>query len=236
MKQFLTAAALLSFTLVGCAQAQSADAAKAEAQTSAPAAATTPARVIPTATSGPQAAYKSTRTDGLKEMIVAGGCFWCVESDFEKVDGVKEVIAGYTGGTVDNPTYRIVTGERSGHFEAAKVVYDPSVITYGQLLDYYWRHVDPTDAGGQFCDRGPSYGTAIFATPEQYDEAQKSKAEIEKTKPFSAPIVTPILPAVTFYDAERYHQDYHDKNPVRYNLYRRGCGRDARVNKLWGDS
>ena len=232
MKHLLTAAtaALLSVSLYACAPAQSAETPQQSTATSQQAAA--PKTAAPT--TGPKALYKSTRKDGLKEMIVAGGCFWCVESDFEKVDGVRKVISGYTGGTVDNPTYKIVTGERSGHFEAAKIIYDPSVVTYSQLLDYYWRHVDPTDPRGQFCDKGPSYTTAIFATPEQYDAAVASKANIEKTKPFSADIVTPILPAVTFYDAEKYHQDYHDKNPVRYNYYRKGCGRDARVKQLWG--
>lgn len=228
MKHFMTAAAtaLLSVSLYACAPAQSAETSASSQQTS--------ATKTAAPTTGPQAPFRSTRTDDLKELIVAGGCFWCIESDFEKLDGVREVISGYTGGTVDNPTYRIVTGERSGHFEAVKVVYDPSVVTYNQLLDYYWRHVDPTDPRGQFCDKGPSYTTAIFATPEEYADAEASKAEIEKSKPFSDPIVTPILPAVTFYDAESYHQDYYKKNPKRYNSYRNGCRRDARVKQLWG--
>ena len=228
MKHLMTAAAtaLLALSAYACAPAQS-----AETSTDLPA-----ATKVMSATSGPQAPFKVTRTDGLQEMIVAGGCFWCVESDFEKVDGVREVISGYTGGSVDNPTYKIVTGEKSGHYEAAKIIFDPSVITYTQLLDYYWRHVDPTDAGGQFCDRGPSYSTAIFATPDQLADAEASKAQIEQTKPFSAKIVTPILPAVTFYDAEDYHQDFYKKSSLRYKYYRNSCGRDKRVEKLWGKS
>jgi len=210
---------------VGCAQAQSPDAREA---------ATAPVKL--TATSGPQAPYKSTRTDGLEEMIIAGGCFWCVESDFEKITGVREAVSGYTGGRLDNPTYKKVGTNRTGHLEAVKVIYDPSVVTYRQLVDYYWKTVDPTDARGQFCDKGESYTTAIFATPQQRLDAENSLAQIKADKPFSAEIVTPILPAVTFYDAEGYHQNYYKVNPARYKRYRKGCRRDARLSQLWGGS
>lgn len=186
------------------------------------------------ATSGPTAPFQSTRTDGLSEMIVAGGCFWCVESDFEKLDGVREAISGYSGGRLDNPTYKKVTYDETGHYEVAKIIFDPSVISYRELVDYYWKTVDPTDDRGQFCDKGSSYRTAIFATPEQMAAAQASLENIKETKPFSDPIVTPVLPAVTFYEAEDYHQDYYKKNPIRYNYYRTGCGRDKTLARLWG--
>jgi peptide-methionine (S)-S-oxide reductase len=186
------------------------------------------------ATSGPLAPFQNTRTDGLSEMIIAGGCFWCVESDFEKMDGVVEAISGYSGGTLDNPDYKTVSYTETGHYEVVKVIFDPNVVTYRALVDAYWRTVDPTDAKGQFCDKGTSYRTAVFATPEQMAAAQASLAEIKADKPFAAPIVTPILPAVTFYDAENYHQDYYKKNKLRYKYYRNGCGRDKRLKKLWG--
>ena len=152
------------------------------------------------------------------------------------MDGVSEVISGYTGGTLDNPDYKTVSYEETGHYEAAKVIFDPSVVTYRQLVDHYWKTVDPTDPRGQFCDKGSSYRTAIFATPEQMAAAQASRENIVETKPFTKEIVTPVLEAVTFYDAEDYHQDYYKKNPVRYNYYRTGCRRDKALEKLWGDS
>jgi peptide-methionine (S)-S-oxide reductase len=170
-----------------------------------------------------------------QSMIVAGGCFWCVESDFEKLDGVIEAVSGYTGGRTVDPTYKEVTYKDTGHYEAAKITFDPSVISYEQLLEYYWTTIDPTDDKGQFCDKGDSYRTAIFASPEQLEPAQASLAKIKQTKPFSNPIVTPVLQASTFYNAEDYHQDYYKKNPIRYKYYRTGCGRDARLKKLWGD-
>ena len=166
--------------------------------------------------------------------IFAGGCFWCVESDFEKLNGVIDVISGYTGGTTDKPTYKQVSYTETGHYEAGKVIFDPTKISYSELLEYYWVHIDPTDAYGQFCDKGSSYRSAIFARPDQLDAAKKSKSIIEANKPFVEPIVTPILIAQTFYDAEDYHQDYYKKNPLRYKLYRSGCGRDGRVKELWG--
>lgn len=186
------------------------------------------------ATSGPQAPYQITRTDGLSEMIIAGGCFWCVESDFEKMDGVVEAISGYTGGTLDNPDYKTVSYTETGHYEAVKVIFDPSVVTYRQLVDAYWKTVDPTDARGQFCDKGSSYRTAVFATPEQMAAARASLSDVKANKPFPANIVTPVLPAVTFYDAEGYHQDYYKKSKLKYKYYRNGCGRDKRLRQLWG--
>lgn len=225
MKYLLTATALLSLNLAACAQAQSVDTYEAI---------TAPTQTAPT--TGPQAPFKNTRTDGLEEMIIAGGCFWCAESDFEKINGVREAISGYTGGSLDNPTYKQVGTNRTGHLEAVKVIYDPTVVTYRQLVDKYWRTVDPTDSRGQFCDKGHSYTTAIFVTPQQRADAENSLQQIKANKPFDAAIVTPILPAVTFYDAEGYHQDYYKKNSAHYYRYRRGCRRDARTEELWGPS
>ena len=178
---------------------------------------------------------QATATADRAEAVFAGGCFWCVEADFEKLPGVEEVVSGYTGGTTANPTYEEVVRENTGHYEAAKVIYDPSVVSYRDLLDHYWTTVDPTDASGQFCDKGDSYRTAIFATPEQIEAARESLEEVKDTKPFEADIVTPVLKAQTFYDAESYHQDYYKKKRVRYNVYRTGCGRDTRLKQLWGD-
>ena len=170
----------------------------------------------------------------VEEAIFAGGCFWCVESDFDKVNGVVDTISGYTGGTVPNPTYKQVSKETTGHYEAVKVIYDPNVVSYSELVEYFWRHVDPTDAGGQFCDRGQSYATAIFAKPgEERVIAEASKAALEDSGVLADPVVTPILDADTFWRAEEYHQDYYKKNPFRYNYYRRGCGRDKRVEEVW---
>ncbi|MEO1029383.1 MAG: peptide-methionine (S)-S-oxide reductase MsrA [Pseudomonadota bacterium] len=166
--------------------------------------------------------------------IFAGGCFWCIESDFDKVEGVLETISGYTGGTVDNPTYKQVSYTETGHYEAVKVVYDPARVTYGELVEYFWRHVDPTDAGGQFCDRGTSYRTAIFTGNEEEEAiAAQSKSSIEESEVLPGPIVTPIIEASTFWPAEDYHQNYYQRNPLRYSIYRNGCGRDARVREIW---
>lgn len=162
--------------------------------------------------------------------IFGGGCFWCVESDFEKLPGVIEAVSGYSGGDLQNPTYR----NHGRHVEVAKIIFDPTLISYDALLDYYWRHIDPTDDTGQFCDKGHAYIPVIYARPDQVATAKASKAEIEKTKPFPDPIVVPVLPAKTFWDAEDYHQDYYKKNPRRYQNYRTGCRRDARVQQLWG--
>lgn len=172
------------------------------------------------------------KAENLQTAIFAGGCFWCVESDFDKLAGVVSTTSGYTGGHVANATYRQVTAGGTGHYEAVKIVFDADIIMYSQMLHAFWRSVDPTDAGGQFCDRGDSYRTAIFAlNPEQAAEAEASKAGIR----LSAPVVTPILAASDFWDAEGYHQNYHNRHSLKYNFYRSRCGRDARVTQLWGD-
>lgn len=164
--------------------------------------------------------------------IFAGGCFWCVESDFEQVDGVTEVVSGYTGGTSDNPTYK--NHVKAGHLEAAKITYDTEKTSFGKLLETYWRTVDPTDAGGQFCDRGNSYTTAIFIANEMERElAEASKVKAEEA--LGKKIVTPIRDAAAFYPAETYHQDYYKKNPTRYKYYRWACGRNQQVEALWGE-
>lgn len=175
----------------------------------------------------------ATTPAGAAEAVFAGGCFWCVEHDFEALPGVIEAVSGYTGGTLENPRYEDVVTETTGHYEAVRVIYDPSVVTYEALLDHFWRHVDPTDAGGQFCDRGPSYRTAIFVTEGQRAAAEASRAALQASGVLPAPVVTEVLPLQTFWTAEDYHQDYADKNPVRYRFYRTGCGRDARVAEVW---
>jgi peptide-methionine (S)-S-oxide reductase len=166
----------------------------------------------------------------------AGGCFWCMEPPYDKLPGVDATISGYTGGTVANPSYEQVSSGRTGHAEAVQVVYDPKKVTYEQLLDVFWHNVDPTVKDRQFCDGGTQYRTAIFYHDEaQRKAAEASKAALDKSKPFREPIVTQIVMAGPFYPAEDYHQDFYVKNPVRYNLYRTGCGRDARLKQLWGD-
>jgi peptide methionine sulfoxide reductase msrA/msrB len=167
--------------------------------------------------------------------VFAGGCFWCTESDFEKVDGVIEAVSGYTGGEAADPTYEQVSAGGTGHVEAVKVIYDPARITYAQLLEVFWRHVDPTDAGGQFVDRGLQYRSAIFyADDKERQMAEASKKELADSGRFAKPIVTDILPLGAFYPAEDDHQDYYKKNPFRYNLYRTGSGRDRFLEKMWG--
>lgn len=175
------------------------------------------------------------RKDGLSTAVFAGGCFWCVESDFDKLDGVTDTLSGYTGGHTDNPTYKDVTFGDTGHYEAVRITYDPEKVSYETLVAYFFRHVDPTDPGGQFCDRGASYRTAIFAANAgERDIAERLKAEAAAE--LGAEVVTPVLDAAAFHPAEDYHQDYYLKNPVRYKYYRFACGRDRRVHSLWGDS
>jgi peptide-methionine (S)-S-oxide reductase len=170
----------------------------------------------------------------LRTAVVAGGCFWCVEADFDKVPGVVETVSGYTGGHTENPTYNEVVTETTGHYEAVEITYDAEVISFRELLDTFWRTVDPTDAGGQFCDRGDSYRTAVFAADdEQRDIAEASLASAEEA--LGREIVTPILEAQTFWPAEDYHQNYYQTNSFNYTFYRRSCGRDARIQSLWGD-
>jgi peptide-methionine (S)-S-oxide reductase len=166
----------------------------------------------------------------------AAGCFWCVESDFDKVPGVTATISGYTGGRKANPTYQEVSSGSTGHAEAVQVIYDPKKVSYEKLLEVFWVNVDPTVKDRQFCDTGSQYRSGIFYHDEaQRKAAEASKAALERTKPFKEPIVTSIEMAGVFYPAEEYHQDYYRKNPVRYDFYRKGCGRDARLKQLWGD-
>lgn len=168
--------------------------------------------------------------------IFAGGCFWCMEPPFEKLEGVKTVVSGYTGGWKENPTYKEVSAGTTGHVEAVEIVYDPSKVTYAQLLDIFWRQIDPTDAGGQFVDRGAQYRSVIFYhSKEQQVLAEKSREYIKKSGRFQKPVVTEILPAGKFYKAEEYHQDYYKKNPIRYKFYRSNSGRDQFLKKVWGD-
>jgi peptide-methionine (S)-S-oxide reductase len=165
--------------------------------------------------------------------VFAGGCFWCTESDFEHVEGVIDAVSGFTGGTLENPTYEQVSAGGTGHYEAVRVRFDRSRISYRQLADRFFRTVDPTDAGGQFCDRGDSYRTAIFvADADQRRDAEAAKAEANRV--LGGRVVTEILPLGAFTEAEAYHQDYYRRNPIRYGYYRSRCGRDARLAEVWG--
>ena len=187
----------------------------------------------------------TTHAQGLKTLTVAGGCFWCVEADFEKVKGVKEAVSGFTGGRVANPTYKQVTSGGTGHYEAVRITYDPGVVSTDQLLKLFFRSVDPTDAGGQFCDRGESYRTAVFVS-DAAEKAAAQKAKSEAQSSIGKSVVTPILPSSDFYPASEYHQDYYKKSEIiltrfgpkskakAYKAYRKACGRDARVRELWG--
>ena len=168
-------------------------------------------------------------------LIVAGGCFWCTESDFEKHQGVLHAESGYINGSTLNPTYKEVSSNQTGHFEAVKITYNKDLVTLRDLVDFYWYTIDPTDPNGQFCDKGSSYKTALF----YQDEAQKavfedSLASIKLTKPFDDSIVTEILKAKKFYSAEAYHQDFYKKSSLRYKYYRHSCGREKRIEQLWG--
>jgi peptide methionine sulfoxide reductase msrA/msrB len=172
---------------------------------------------------------------GLPKATFAGGCFWCVEADFEKVNGVVEAISGYTGGRTENPTYEEVSSGETGHVEAVQVIYDPAKVSYEELLDYFWRHVDPTDPSGQFVDRGSQYRSIIFYNDEaQKVAAEESKRKLQNSGRFDKPIVTEILPVSKFYRAEEYHQHYSQKNPLRYRYYRHLSGRDQFLAKIWG--
>lgn len=171
----------------------------------------------------------------LENVVFAGGCFWCVESDFDKVAGVKETVSGFTGGHVNNPSYKQVTRGGTGHIESVRITFDPAVVSFERLVHLFWRSVDPTDAGGQFCDRGESYTTAIFVTSSQQHEiAEASKAGLTASSALKKPVVTPIHTLTTFWPVERYHQDYYNKKPLRYRYYRKSCGRDKQVKVLWG--
>lgn len=165
----------------------------------------------------------------------AGGCFWCTEADFDKVPGVLSTTSGYIGGPEANPTYEQVSSGRTGHTEAVQVVYDPTRVSYEQLVEYFWRSIDPTTPNRQFCDVGPHYRSGIFThNDEQHRVALASRERLSRHKPFPDPIVTEVTRATTFYPAEAYHQNYHQENPLRYRYYRQGCGRDARLQQLWG--
>lgn len=187
-----------------------------------------------------------THAAGTETLTVAGGCFWCVEADFEKIKGVKGAVSGFAGGKTANPTYKQVTSGGTGHYEAVQITFDPGVVSAGQLLDLFFRSVDPTDAGGQFCDRGPSYRTAIFASGNQKVAAEQAKAKAQAD--LGQKIVTPILKSSKFYPADAYHQDYAKGKKLvltrfgpksqanAYKAYRKACGRDQRVKELWGSA
>jgi peptide-methionine (S)-S-oxide reductase len=165
----------------------------------------------------------------------AGGCFWCMEPPFDKLEGVISTTSGYTGGHKDDPTYKQVSSGGTGHAEAVQIVYDPNKVSYAKLLDTFWHNIDPTMANGQFCDRGDQYRSEIFYHDEtQRQQALASKQALDELKPFKTPVMTGISAASTFYPAEEYHQDYYQKNPLRYKFYRHGCGRDNRLEELWG--
>ena len=171
----------------------------------------------------------------LQTAVFAGGCFWCIEADFEKLEGVDSVVSGYTGGAAETANYKEVTYKETGHYEAVEVRYNENIVSYSELVEYFWRHIDPTNPRGQFCDSGSSYLSAIFyANEEEQKIVAESLKKLQANKPFEDPIVTDIKAATPFYLAESYHQDYYKKNPLRYNLYRNGCGRDKRVEQLWG--
>lgn len=176
------------------------------------------------------------RSRGLAKATFAGGCFWCMEPPFEKFDGVVSAVSGFTGGSEVNPTYNDVARGKTKHLESVEVIYDSSKVTYDDLLEVFWRQIDPTDDGGQFVDRGHHYTTAIFYhTEEQKKLAEASKLKLDSSKRFKNKIVTPIIKASAFYHAEEYHQDYYKKSSFKYKFYRQGSGRDKFLNKIWGD-
>ena len=172
---------------------------------------------------------------GTEIATFAGGCFWCLESDFDKLDGVLSTVSGFMGGKTASPTYDQVTSGGTGHLEVVQIAFDPKKVSYQAIVDYFWRHIDPYDGGGQFCDRGDSYRTAIFAhTPEQMKIAAATKVALETSGPLKKPIATEVRDAGPFTAAEDYHQDFYKKSPIRYKTYRLGCGRDAKVEAIWG--
>jgi peptide-methionine (S)-S-oxide reductase len=187
------------------------------------------------ALAAPASAQTTTDKPPQASAIFAGGCFWCVEADFDKVKGVISTTSGYTGGQVPNPTYRQVSGGGTGHAEAVKVVYDPAQVSYEKLLQVFWRNIDPLAKDKQFCDSGSEYRSAIFVQDaDQRRAAEASKKALETSGRFKQPIQTQIADASQFYDAEDYHQDYYLKNPTKYKFYRWNCGRDQRLQELWG--
>jgi len=187
--------------------------------------------------SGSAAGDTGTAASSHETATFAGGCFWCMEPAFDRLEGVISTTSGYTGGHAENPTYQDVSNGGTGHAEAVEILYDPQKLSYAKLLDVFWHNVDPTNAHGQFCDNGDQYRSEIFYhNADQRQQAIASRQELEKHKPFTAPIVTKITAATTFYPAEEYHQDYYLKNPIRYRYYRFSCGRDRRLEQLWGTS
>ncbi|RBW44020.1 peptide-methionine (S)-S-oxide reductase [Psychromonas sp. B3M02] len=167
--------------------------------------------------------------------VLAGGCFWCMESDFEKLPGVTDVVSGFTGGTVENPTYN---GNHRGHYEAVEITYDPEQVSYQEILDHYWVNIDPFDARGQFCDKGHSYLSAIFVANQQERDLAEQSKQVVVNEFADQQVVTPILDASTFYPIkgnESYHQDFYKNNPIRYKAYRWNCGRDQRLKEIWGE-
>ncbi len=210
MRRILLAVLALSFVISGCS--------KVEGQ------------------KAQETARMDTQEKKLERATFAGGCFWCMEPPYEKLDGVIEVISGYTGGNKENPTYEEVSSGSTGHFETVQIIYDPDKVTYQELLDVFWRQIDPTDRGGSFADRGTQYRSAIFYhNDEQKRLAEASKEKLEKARIFDKPIVTEIIKFSVFYKAEGYHQDYYKKNPLRYKFYRSGSGRDQYLKEVWGE-
>lgn len=171
--------------------------------------------------------------EGLASLVIAGGCFWCVEADFDKIPGVITTVSGYSGGTLENPSYEDVTRGGTGHYEAVRLDYDPTQVSFEALLTAFWHSTDPTDAGGQFCDRGLPYRTAIFVNTAQERAAAEASRQALRAQGFD--IVTPILDRAAFYPAEEYHQDYARRNPIKYAFYRFSCGRNSSVRRLWGE-
>lgn len=187
-------------------------------------------------TDSAQTSQPTIGTNETKDAFFAGGCFWCIEADFEKLEGVVDVVSGYTGGSEETADYKTVSNNNTGHYEAIRVRYKPDVVSYPELVEYFWRHIDPTDPNGQFCDKGESYKSAIFYSDKsELATINASLKALDASKPFKEDIVTDIVPAKPFYLAEKYHQDYYKKNPIRYRYYRFGCGRDKRIKALWGN-
>ncbi|MEL6471640.1 MAG: peptide-methionine (S)-S-oxide reductase MsrA [Cyanobacteria bacterium J06623_4] len=227
--RLLAAAVLLffSWSLVGCTPANSEQTASSQASPEQTA-------IEQTGTAVPanlSSADSSSRTE--TTATFAGGCFWCMEQPFDDLPGVVSTVSGYTGGTVENPTYNQVSSGNTGHVEAMQVTYDPAQVTYDTLLQTFWHNIDPLDNAGQFCDKGSQYRSAIFYdSAEQQAIAQASKQAVADR--LNQPVATDILPAATFYPAEDYHQNYYQTHPVRYKVYRFGCGRDQRLSEIWG--
>ncbi len=232
---------LLSLSLASCQSSKPAPAAQAETaggESEAEGGPSAPSESAPIAKGdafGTPIPPGDTNAEGLGVATFAGGCFWCMEPPFEKLEGVKAVVSGYTGGKEENPTYKQVASGRTGHTEAVLVTYDTSKVTYDQLLDAFWRAHDPTDKGGQFADRGSQYRPEIFYhSEEQKAAAEASKKKLAETGPFDEPIVVPITPAQTFWPAEEYHQDFYKTNPAHYKRYSKGSGRVGFLEKTWG--